>query len=117
MTNEEISEEQRLVEQALAAADDGDAGHWPTVAGILADEVRRLQGTTKVASAKNALDKAIDSLTETRRIKVFVGEADAVEHVGYALWCNDTHLVVNCTDGSRIFYLRSAVILLTETPR
>lgn len=26
---------------ALAAADAGNAGHWPTVAGILADECRR----------------------------------------------------------------------------
>jgi len=27
------------VETALYAADAGDAGHWPTVAGILADEL------------------------------------------------------------------------------
>lgn len=31
-----------LVGQALAAVDAGNAGHWPTVAAYLADEVRRL---------------------------------------------------------------------------
>lgn len=38
------SEEERgFVEDALAAADSGRAGHWPTVAAYLADEVRRLR--------------------------------------------------------------------------
>lgn len=32
------------LEIALRAVDSGDAGHWPTVAGVLADEVRRLKG-------------------------------------------------------------------------
>lgn len=36
-------EDKENVEQALRAADSGKAGHWPTVAGILADEVRRLR--------------------------------------------------------------------------
>jgi hypothetical protein len=43
----EWSEEERgFVEIALAAADAGNAGHWPTVAGYLADEVRRLRALT-----------------------------------------------------------------------
>jgi len=37
------SEEEQMVEEALGAADAGHAGHWPTVAGILALEVRRLR--------------------------------------------------------------------------
>jgi hypothetical protein len=36
-------EEAQFVEEALAAVDAGSAGHWPTVAGYLADEVRRLR--------------------------------------------------------------------------
>lgn len=32
------------IERCLAAADSGDAGHWPTVAAYLAGEVRRLRG-------------------------------------------------------------------------
>lgn len=38
-------EERGFVELALQAVDAGDAGHWPTVAGYLADEVRRLRAT------------------------------------------------------------------------
>jgi hypothetical protein len=34
---------QRNVEKALRATDRGEAYHWPTVAAILADEVRRLR--------------------------------------------------------------------------
>lgn len=36
-------EERGFVETALAAADAGNAGHWPTVAAYLAAEVRRLR--------------------------------------------------------------------------
>lgn len=36
-------EQAGFVAEALACADAGDAGHWPTVAGYLADEVRRLR--------------------------------------------------------------------------
>ena len=38
-------EELGFVEVALQAVDGGNAGHWPTVAGYLADEVRRLRAT------------------------------------------------------------------------
>ena len=41
-------EERGFVETALAAADSGSAGHWPTVAGYLADEVRRLRAAPAV---------------------------------------------------------------------
>lgn len=37
--------DKRKVEQALRAADKGEAYHWPTIAEILAAEVRRLRGT------------------------------------------------------------------------
>lgn len=40
---EQDPEEVDHVLQALHAADSGSAGHWPTVAGVLADEVRRLR--------------------------------------------------------------------------
>jgi hypothetical protein len=36
----------RDVEMALRAADAGEAYHWPTIAAILADEVRRLRAAT-----------------------------------------------------------------------
>lgn len=39
LTPEQIDD----VEKALHCADSGDATHWPTVASILADEVRRLR--------------------------------------------------------------------------
>lgn len=34
--------DEQLVAQALYAVETREAGHWPTVAGILADEVKRL---------------------------------------------------------------------------
>lgn len=40
---EPTDEEQQFIDMALLAADSGSAGHWPTVAGYLADEVRRLR--------------------------------------------------------------------------
>lgn len=46
MTEPEWTDEERgFVETALAAADAGDAGHWPTVATYLAAEVRRLRAS------------------------------------------------------------------------
>jgi len=39
----QTDEEREFIDMALAAADAGNAGHWPTVAGYLADEVRRLR--------------------------------------------------------------------------
>lgn len=42
-TPEWTDEERGFVETALAAADAGNAGHWPTVATYLAAEVRRLR--------------------------------------------------------------------------
>lgn len=40
---DEMTEDRRLVAEALHCADTGSAGHWPTVAGILAAEVRDLR--------------------------------------------------------------------------
>lgn len=37
----------RNVEKALRAADAGEAYHWPTIAAILAAEVRRLRELTR----------------------------------------------------------------------
>lgn len=42
-THHTCDTEAQYVEEALAAVDSGSAGHWPTVAGYLADEVRRLR--------------------------------------------------------------------------
>jgi hypothetical protein len=54
-------EEPTLLQIALEAADAGNAGHWPTVAGILADEYRKLE-------RKNArLRKWIEELDEIAR--------------------------------------------------
>jgi ABC-type transporter Mla subunit MlaD len=41
--SDRTDEEREFIDMALAAADAGNAGHWPTVAGHLADEVRRLR--------------------------------------------------------------------------
>jgi len=38
-----MNEDERLIEEALHCADTGNATHWPTAAGYLADEVRRLR--------------------------------------------------------------------------
>lgn len=48
-----VDDDRELVEQALHAADGGSAGHWPTVAGILADEVRRLRTIVSVDPARS----------------------------------------------------------------
>jgi hypothetical protein len=39
----DIEEERRLLAQAMACAESGEATHWPTVAGYLADEVKQLR--------------------------------------------------------------------------
>lgn len=46
---DEMTEEQEFVEMALRCADTGTAGHWPTAAGYLADEVRRLRVELRAA--------------------------------------------------------------------
>lgn len=38
-----MTEDEQFVEEALHCADIGQATHWPTAAGYLADEVRRLR--------------------------------------------------------------------------
>lgn len=43
LSEPEHAEEAEFVTTALRAVDADSAGHWPTVAGILADEVRRLR--------------------------------------------------------------------------
>ena len=40
------NEEPTILDIAKAAAKAGNAGHWPTVAGILLDEVERLESQT-----------------------------------------------------------------------
>jgi hypothetical protein len=47
------------LDTALQAADAGSAGHWPTVAGVLADEVRDLQ--KRLADAVKAYDMEVHS--------------------------------------------------------
>lgn len=43
LTEPEHAEDAEFVTAALRAVDADSAGHWPTVAGILANEVRRLR--------------------------------------------------------------------------
>ena len=47
-------EERGFVEMALAAADAGNAGHWPTVAAYLAAEVRRLRALVADGNTEGA---------------------------------------------------------------
>lgn len=70
-------EERRLVEEAMAAADSGQAGHWPTVAAYLADEVKRQRVIVAAQLAKVAAYEA------------GMADLDAVEgavHVPATLW-------------------------------
>lgn len=49
-------DETEFVEMALRCADTGSAGHWPTAAGYLADEVRNLRA--RVAAMENELGES-----------------------------------------------------------
>lgn len=46
-----MTEDQRLVAEAMYAVDAKSAGHWPTVANVLADEVDRLTATAAAMRA------------------------------------------------------------------
>lgn len=67
-----MSEEAELVEQALRCAETGDAGHWPTAAGFLAEEIYRLRAelaewrTAAVVMARVASARTVagDALAE-----------------------------------------------------
>lgn len=50
-----MNEEPTQLQIALGAADAGNAGHWPTVAGILADEYRAIE--RKLAELKVAVER------------------------------------------------------------
>jgi hypothetical protein len=66
---------------------------------------------------KDAIEEAIGSLTRTRHISVYVGGSLFPDnYIGHAVWGNTTHLVVNCEDGRKVFYLRTTVTKLEENP-
>jgi hypothetical protein len=53
VTDDPTEEEQQLVEEALlCVAVDSEVAHWPTVAGYLAAEVRRLRAATADAEER-----------------------------------------------------------------
>ena len=51
------SEHEVDVEMAMAAAESGSAGHWPTVAAVLRDEVLRLRRQQQVYTGHPALER------------------------------------------------------------
>lgn len=55
-----MRDEEVFVEEALAAVDSGSAGDWQTVAGHLADEVRRLRELADLRMNR-AVDAAADA--------------------------------------------------------
>jgi hypothetical protein len=55
-------EERQFIEQALHCVDVDSAGHWPTVAGWLAVEVRRLRRIEAAARAYRAENDADEQL-------------------------------------------------------
>lgn len=59
---EQTEEERGFVEIALAAVDAGNAGSWPTVAGYLADEVRRLRSeAVRPLPTREQIDKLVSN--------------------------------------------------------
>lgn len=84
-------EDYRLIYQALDCADTGNAGHWPTAAGILADEVRRLRVLMRECLG------ATCSLTEFDRVSADLSRALPVVEAAGALveqWTEiDVHTV------------------------
>lgn len=93
-TPEWTDEERGFVETALAAADAGNAGHWPTVATYLAAEVRRLR-------AGEGATPAIDRDVLHGQITATLYELGA--------WCGDCNYesaydgeIFGCTDCDRI---------------
>lgn len=59
-----MSDEQQILEEAMYAAETGNANHWPIVASILADEITRLRAQ--------------------------LGEAEGQEPVGYGYFHKET---------------------------
>lgn len=66
-----MSEDEQFVEEALACVDAGNAGHWPTVAGYLANEVRRLRATPTVTSEQIA--EAVETVRVRRLNRILTG--------------------------------------------
>jgi hypothetical protein len=67
-------------------------------------------------SSENALDKAVGVLTRARRLDVYIdGSPTPERYIGHALFTNETHLIINLENGSRIFILRTSVSRLVES--
>ncbi|WP_116051892.1 hypothetical protein [Amycolatopsis palatopharyngis] len=52
-------DDERDVQTALHCAETGNATHWPTAAGILADEVKRLRGLSADPATIERVAKAL----------------------------------------------------------
>lgn len=64
-----------------------------------------------------ALERAIGTLTRVRKISVYLGDnTDPEEYTGHMLFSNDTHIIINCEDGTKVFLLRTFVTRLEERP-
>lgn len=76
----QIAQDAQFVEEALHCADSGEAGHWPTVAGYLADEVRRLRGVlaTRTAAVVQERNQLADTLAviDDLAFAVMAGEGE-----------------------------------------
>jgi hypothetical protein len=70
-----MNKEPTQLQIALGAADAGNAGHWPTVAGILADEYRAI--AAKLAAATEQRDRLMEAL---ERIDYCLSNAENVMH-------------------------------------
>lgn len=79
-------EEAQFVEEALRCVDKDQAGHWPTVAGWLACEVRRLRADRNATPDAATLREQIawlsaDDLADAWHSTVFPTEGDVQHHV------------------------------------
>ena len=56
-------------------------------------------------------------LTRASRIEIYVGSAtDPEGFIGHMLFSNETHLIINCEDGAKVFLLRTVVTRIIERP-
>ena len=103
-----MNTEPTQLEIALAAADAGNAGHWPTVAGILADEYRKLKSQSNM--------KIIEGETITRRSPIFecenCGRRSSISQMHRK--ADSNRLTCHCGKDSTI-YLRPPLLNSTRT--
>lgn len=65
---------------------------------------------------KDALEEAMATLTRSMKIRIEQVDTEPEDIVGHVLFCNDSHLLVKREDGCKLWYLRTNVLRVIETP-